>query len=134
MSVMKFVTIAVMMASVRGAPQFPSFDLSQFQQFLDLASSNGVNLPPLPPLLQDLVSKLPTGTSSGRADLSDEDGSSEETLKHYYGSYTNNYYNPYTSYNPYAVNPYAAYNPYTAYNPYAYNGQIGTITGTTSTS
>merc|ERR1719480_65591 len=150
MSVMKFVTLAVMMVSVQGAPQFPNFDLSQFQQFLDLATSNGVNLPPLPPLLQDLVSKLPTGTASGRADLSDEDGSSEETLKHFYGSYyggyskpyyggyyggyTNNYYNPYTSYNPYAVNPYAAYNPYTAYNPYAYNGQIGTITGTTSTS
>ena len=98
----------------------------------------------------DLVSKLPTGAASGRADISDEDGSSEETLKHYYGSYyggyskpyyggyyggfNNNYYNPYNSYNPYAVNPYAAYNPYTAYNPYAYNGQIGTITGTTSTS
>merc|ERR1719480_174638 len=147
MSVMKFVTLAVMMASVQGAPQFPNFDLSQFQQFLDLASSNGVNLPPLPPLLQDLVSKLPTGTASGRADLSDEDGSSEEILKHYYGSYsggyskpyyggyTNNYYNPYNSYNPYAAyNPYTTYNPYNAYNPYAYNGQIGTITGTTSTS
>ena len=102
---------------------------------------------------QDILSKLPTETASGRADLSDQ-SSIEDTLKHhhggyyggyskpsyggYYGGYSNNYYNPYNSpynaYNPYAVNPYA-YNPYAAaaYNPYAYTGQIGTITGATST-
>merc|ERR1712184_187962 len=149
MSAMKFVTLAVLMASVQGAPQFLD-QFPQFQQFLDLANSNGNTLPQMPTWLQDILSKLPSGTAAGRADLSDEDGSSsiEETLKHFYGSYyggyskpsyggyyggyNNNYYNPYNSYNPNAVNPYA-YNPYAPYNPYAYNGQIGTITGATST-
>ena len=99
----------------------------------------------------DLVSQLPTGTAAGRADFSEE-GSSEEALKHFHGSYggynkpsyggynggyNNNYYkpyyNPYNAYNPYTANPYAVYNnPYAVY-PYAYNGQIGTITGATST-
>merc|ERR1711934_353622 len=152
MSVMKCVTLAVIMMSVQGAPQFPALDqFPQLQQFLNGLDSNGVALPPLPAWLQDLVSKLPTGTASGRADFSDEDGSSssEETLKHFFGGYSkpsyggyskpsyggydggysNNYYNPYNTYNPYnAYNPYAA-NPY-AYNPY--NGQIGTITGANS--
>merc|ERR1711971_1514995 len=157
MSVMKCVTLAVFMVSAQGAPQFPALDqFPQLQQFLNGLNSNGVALPPLPAWLQDIVSKLPTGTASGRADFSDEDGSSEETLKHffgghgkpsyggyskpsyggYYGGYSNNYYNPYNTYNPYnaynpnVANPYAV-NPY-AVNPYAYNGQIGTITGVNS--
>merc|ERR1712083_122577 len=130
MFVMRCVTLAVLMVSVQGAPQFAIPD--QFQQFLNGANSNGANLPPLPTWLQDILSKLPTETASGRADLSDE-SPIDDTLKHhhggyyggyskpsyggYYGGYSNNFYNPYNS--PYN-SPYNAYNLY-AVNPYAYN-------------
>merc|ERR1712010_397648 len=134
MSVMKCVTLAVIMMSVQGAPQFPALDqFPQLQQFLNGLDSNGVALPPLPAWLQDLVSKLPTGTASGRADFSDEDGSSssEETLKHFFGGYSKPSYGGYNGgYSNNYYNPYNTYNPYNAYNPY--NGQIGTITGANS--
>ena len=53
MSAMKFVTLAVLMASAQGAPQFLD-QFPQFQQFLDLANSNGNTLPQIPTWLQGI--------------------------------------------------------------------------------